>query len=211
MNRIWTHKWSKTVVFALCLVPLVWLGWRWQNNELGINRIETVARYTGDWTLRFLVGVLCITPLRRLPGQSSLIRFRRMLGLFTFFYGCLHAWHYFEVDAQWNKDILWEDLTTRKFFLAGLLGLVVMVPLAATSWAGAIRRLGGRRWQLVHRLVYVAAIAGVVHYYWQGKAALWEPVYWGVGVGVLLAYRTGHWIFEGIRRRKKILDTNRLR
>ncbi len=203
MNRIWTHKWSKTVVFALCLVPLVWLGWRWQNNELGINRIETVARYTGDWTLRFLVGVLCITPLRRLPGQSSLIRFRRMLGLFTFFYGCLHAWHYFEVDAQWNKDILWEDLTTRKFFLAGLLGLVVMVPLAATSWAGAIRRLGGRRWQLVHRLVYVAAIAGVVHYYWQGKAALWEPVYWGVGVGVLLAYRTGHWIFEGIRRRKK--------
>ena len=211
MNRIWTHKWSKTVVFALCLAPLVWLGWRWQNNELGINRIETVARYTGDWTLRFLVGVLCITPLRRLPGQSSLIRFRRMLGLFTFFYGCLHAWHYFEVDAQWNKDILWEDLTTRKFFLAGLLGLVVMVPLAATSWAGAIRRLGGRRWQLVHRLVYVAAIAGVVHYYWQGKAALWEPVYWGVGVGVLLAYRTGHWIFEGIRRRKKILDTNRLR
>jgi sulfoxide reductase heme-binding subunit YedZ len=134
-----------------------------------------------------------------------------MLGLFTFFYGCLHAWHYFEVDAQWNKDILWEDLTTRKFFLAGLLGLVVMVPLAATSWAGAIRRLGGRRWQLVHRLVYVAAIAGVVHYYWQGKAALWEPVYWGVGVGVLLAYRTGHWIFEGIRRRKKILDTNGLR
>lgn len=211
MNRIWTHKWSKTVVFALCLAPLVWLGWRWQNNELGINRIETVARYTGDWTLRFLVGVLCITPLRRLPGQSSLIRFRRMLGLFTFFYGCLHAWHYFEVDAQWNKDILWEDLTTRKFFLAGLLGLVVMVPLAATSWAGAIRRLGGRRWQQVHRLVYVAAIAGVVHYYWQGKAALWEPVYWGVGVGVLLAYRTGHWIFEGIRRRKKILDTNRLR
>lgn len=211
MNRIWTHKWSKTVVFALCLAPLVWLGWRWQNNELGINRIETVARYTGDWTLRFLVGVLCITPLRRLPGQSSLIRFRRMLGLFTFFYGCLHAWHYFAVDAQWNKDILWEDLTTRKFFLAGLLGLVVMVPLAATSWAGAIRRLGGRRWQLVHRLVYVAAIAGVVHYYWQGKAALWEPVYWGVGVGVLLAYRTGHWIFEGIRRRKKILDTNGLR
>ncbi len=211
MNRIWTHKWSKTVVFALCLAPLVWLGWRWQNNELGINRIETVARYTGDWTLRFLVGVLCITPLRRLPGQSSLIRFRRMLGLFTFFYGCLHAWHYFEVDAQWNKDILWEDLTTRKFFLAGLLGLVVMVPLAATSWAGAIRRLGGRRWQQVHRLVYVAAIAGVVHYYWQGKAALWEPVYWGVGVGVLLAYRTGHWIFEGIRRRKKILDTNGLR
>lgn len=211
MNRIWTHKWSKTVVFALCLTPLVWLGWRWQNNELGINRIETVARYTGDWTLRFLVGVLCITPLRRLPGQSSLIRFRRMLGLFTFFYGCLHAWHYYEVDAQWNKDILWEDLTTRKFFVAGLLGLVVMVPLAATSWAGAIRRMGGRRWQQVHRLVYVAAIAGVVHYYWQGKAALWEPVYWGVGVGVLLAYRTGHWIFEGIRRRKKILDTSGLR
>ncbi|MFN9461447.1 MAG: sulfite oxidase heme-binding subunit YedZ [Acidobacteriota bacterium] len=203
MNRIWTHRWSKPIVFVVCLAPLAWLGWRWQNNALGINRIETVARYTGDWTLRFLVGVLCITPLRRLPGQSSLIRFRRMLGLFAFFYGCLHAWHYYAVDAEWNRDILWEDLTTRKFFVAGLFGLVVMVPLAATSWSGAIRWLGGRRWQRVHRLVYVAAIAGVVHYYWQGKAALWEPVYWGIGVGILLAYRTGRWIFEGIRRRKK--------
>jgi sulfoxide reductase heme-binding subunit YedZ len=186
------------VVFGLCLLPLAILAWRWQNNELGINRIETVARYTGDWTLRFLAGVLCITPLRRLPGQSSLIRFRRMIGLFAFFYGCLHAWHYYAVDVQWSWEIIWDDVT-------------VLVPLAATAWAGAIKRMGGKRWQQLHRLVYVAAIAGVVHYYWQGKAALWEPIYWGMGVGVLLLYRTVHWIWESVRRRKKILDTNRLR
>lgn len=211
MNWIWTHRWSKPVVFGLCLAPLLLLAWRWQNNELGINRIETVARYTGDWTLRFLVGVLCITPLRRLPGQSGLVRFRRMIGLFAFFYGCLHAWHYYAVDVQWNQEILWEDITTRRFFVAGLIGLAVMVPLAATSWAGAIKWMGGKRWQRLHRLVYVAAIAGVIHFYWQGKAALWEPIYWGMGVGVLLLYRTGHWIWERNRRRKKILDTNTLR
>ena len=204
MNRIWNHRWAKKVLFAFCLLPLVALAWRWEFNQLGINRIETVARYSGDWTLRFLVGVLCITPLRRLPGQSGLIRFRRMVGLFAFFYGCLHALHYYAIDAQWNQEILWEDVTTRRFFIAGLIGLGLMVPLAATSSRAAIKKLGGQRWQQLHRLVYLSAIAGVVHFFWQGKAALWEPIYWGIGVGLLLAYRLGYWGMETWRRRKKL-------
>jgi sulfoxide reductase heme-binding subunit YedZ len=176
------------------MAPLAVLAWRWQANELGINRIETVARFTGNWTLRFLLLSLCITPLRRLPGQSGLIRYRRMLGLFAFFYGMLHGMHYFGLDVQWNLEIIREDLTTRRFFIAGMLSLGLMVPLAATSFQAAIRWLGGKRWQLLHRLAYVCAIAGVVHFFWQGKAALWTPIYYGVFVCVLLLYRAGHWL-----------------
>ena len=204
MNQIWNHRWAKSALFVLCLLPLLGLAWRWEHNQLGINRIETVARFTGDWTLRFLVGALCITPLRRLPGQSGLIRFRRMVGLFAFFYGFLHALHYYSIDAQWNHEIVWADVTTRRFFITGLISLGLLVPLAATSSQAAIKKLGGRRWQQLHRLVYLAAIAGVVHFFWQGKAALWEPIYWGIGVGVLLAYRLGNWGFDTWRRRKKL-------
>jgi methionine sulfoxide reductase heme-binding subunit len=196
MNRIWNARWAKPLVFLLCLAPLVWLAWRWHTNDLGINRIETVARYTGNWTLRFLLASLCITPLRRLPGQSGLIRFRKMLGLFAFFYGCLHAWHYFGVDVQWNMEIIREDLTSRRFFIAGMASLALMAPLAATSFQAAIRWMGGRKWQLLHRLAYVAAAAGVVHFFWQGKAALWTPIYYGVFLGVLLAYRAGYWLVK---------------
>lgn len=196
MNRIWNGRWAKPVVFLLCLAPLAWLAWRWHTNDLGINRIETVARYTGNWTLRLLLASLCITPLRRLPGQSGLIRFRKMLGLFAFFYGCLHAWHYFGLDVQWNMEIIREDLTMRRFFIAGMLSLALMAPLAATSFQAAIRWMGGRKWQRLHRLAYVAAAAGVVHFFWQGKAALWTPIYYGVFLGVLLAYRAVYWVVK---------------
>lgn len=194
MNRIWNSRYAKPVVFLLCLVPLALLAWRWHANELGINRIETVARYTGNWTLRFLLLSLCITPLRRLPGQSGLIRFRRMIGLFAFFYGILHALHYYGVDVQWDIGIIKEDLTTRRFFIAGMSGLALMVPLAATSFQASIRWMGGKRWQLLHRLAYVSAMAGVVHFFWQGKAALWTPIYYGVFLAVLLLYRLGYWV-----------------
>lgn len=193
MNRIWNHRLVKPAVFVLGLLPLLWLAWLWQSNQLGINRLETVSRYTGDWTLRFLIGGLCITPLRRLPGQSGLIRLRRMIGLFAFFYALLHAGHYYALDAQWNKEIIWEDITTRRFFIAGLIGLGLMVPLALTSSTFAIKRLGGKRWQALHRLVYLSAMAGVVHFYWQGKAALWEPIYWALGLAALLLYRVVYW------------------
>jgi methionine sulfoxide reductase heme-binding subunit len=194
VNRIWNSRYAKPVVFLLCLVPLALLAWRWHANELGINRIETVARYTGNWTLRFLLLSLCITPLRRLPGQSGLIRFRRMIGLFAFFYGILHALHYYGVDVQWDIGIIKEDLTTRRFFIAGMSGLALMVPLAATSFQASIRWMGGKRWQLLHRLAYVSAMAGVVHFFWQGKAALWTPIYYGAFLAVLLLYRLGYWV-----------------
>jgi sulfoxide reductase heme-binding subunit YedZ len=196
VNRIWNSRYTKPAVFFLCLVPLAMLAWRWQGNELGINRLETVARYTGNWTLRFLLLSLCITPLRRLPGQSGLIRYRRMLGLFAFFYGMLHGLHYFGLDVQWNLEIIREDLTTRRFFIAGMVSLGLMIPLAATSFQAAIRWLGGKRWQLLHRLAYVAAMAGVVHFFWQGKAALWTPVYYGMFLGVLMAYRVWYWVMN---------------
>ena len=194
MNRIWNSRFAKPAVFLLCLAPLVLLALRWHNNELGINRLETVARYTGNWTLRFLLLSLCITPLRRLPGQNGLIRFRRMIGLNAFLYGCLHALHYFWVDVQWNMEIIREDLTIRRFFIAGMLALALMAPLAATSFNAAVRWMGGKRWQLLHRLAYGAAMAGVGHFFWQGKAALWTPIYYGMVLGALLLYRGVYWI-----------------
>ncbi|MBI2688216.1 MAG: sulfoxide reductase heme-binding subunit YedZ [Acidobacteria bacterium] len=190
---MWNSRFAKPAVFLLCLLPLAVLVWRWQTNELGINRIETVARYTGNWTLRFLLLSLSITPLRRLSGQTGLIRFRRMIGLFAFFHGCLHALHYYAIDVQWNLEIMKEDLTTRRFFIAGMTALALMVPLAATSFNAAIRWMGGKRWQLLHRLAYVSAAAGVIHFFWQGKAALWTPIYYGIFLGILMAYRAGWW------------------
>lgn len=193
MNRFWSSPWTKLCFFLICLAPLAALAWRWQHNEFGINRIETVARYTGNWTLRFLLASLAITPLRRLPGCGALIRFRRMLGLFAFFYGCLHALHYYAIDVQWHWEIIQEDLTTRRFFIAGMTALALMVPLAATSFQAAIRFLGGKNWQRLHRLVYLSAAAAVVHFFWQGKAALWTPIYYGAVLALLLLARVWIW------------------
>lgn len=194
VNRIWNSRWTPPVVLFLCLLPLGWLAWRWHTNDLGINRLETVARYTGNWTLRFLLLSLCVTPLRRLPGMSGFARYRRMFGLTAFLYACLHALHYYAIDVQWNWEIIAEDLTLRRFFVAGMVSLALMAPLAMTSFNAAIRRLGGKKWQLLHRLAYVSAVAGVVHFFWQGKAALWTPIYYGVFLAVLLLYRAGWWL-----------------
>lgn len=194
MKKILAWRWMPQVVFVLCLAPLAWLAYRWTHNMLGFNRIEAVARFTGDITLRTLFVSLAITPLRQIPGLSALIRFRRELGLFAFFYGCLHALHYFWIDVQWNWMTIREDVTTRRFFIAGMLALTLLVPLAATSFDKAIRWMGGKRWQLLHRLVYVSAIAGVVHYYWQAKAANLEPLIYAAVLAVLLLARVALWI-----------------
>jgi sulfoxide reductase heme-binding subunit YedZ len=196
VQRFLSHPLTRLLVFLLCLLPLADLAWRLHTNSLGINRIETVARFTGNWTLRFLLLSLAITPLRRLPSLNPLIRFRRMLGLFAFFYGSLHALHYFGIDVLWDMEIIREDLTARRFFIAGALSLLLMLPLAATSSNAAIRALGGRNWQRLHRLAYPAAAAGVVHFFWQGKAALWTPIYYGAVLAVLLAYRVGYWLHK---------------
>ena len=186
---MWKNPWLSRLVFLACLSPLFWLSWKWFHNELGINSIEFVARYTGRWTLRLLLITLAITPLRRIPGLNPLIRFRRMLGLFTFFYGSLHAFHYFAVDVQWNWLVIVEDLTFRRFFIAGGISLALMAPLALTSSNAAIRWMGGRRWQRLHRLIYLSAVAGIVHYVWQGKSLTLPPLIYAGILAILLFVR----------------------
>jgi sulfoxide reductase heme-binding subunit YedZ len=195
---MWKSPWLPRLVFAACLAPMAVLIWHWQHNQLGINAIEYVQRYTGRWALRLLLASLAVTPLRRIPGLGPIQRFRRMLGLFAFFYGVVHGWHYFARDAQWNLAIIREDLTIRRFFIAGAVSLALMAPLAATSFDRAIRWMGGRRWQLLHRLVYVSAIAAVVHYLWQGKGGLDpSPLVYSAVLALLLGVR----VVFAVRRR----------
>ena len=179
----------KVPVFVLCLCPLFLLGWRALHNGLGANPIEYITHFTGDWTLQFLVITLAITPLRKLLHLPGLIRFRRMLGLFAFFYGSLHFLTYIWHDKFFDLSEIGKDVVKRPFITAGFLAFVSIVPLAITSTKGWIRRLGGARWQMLHRLVYVSAVAGVVHYYWLVKSDVRWPLAYASAVGVLLLYR----------------------
>jgi sulfoxide reductase heme-binding subunit YedZ len=189
MKRLLSSRWIKAPVFALCLGPLFALGWLALTDRLGANPIELVTHSTGDWTLRFLLIGLAITPLRKLLGWPELIRFRRMLGLFAFFYGVLHLTTYLWLDKFFDWPEILKDVAKRPFITAGFLGFVLLVPLAVTSTAGWIRRLGGARWRLLHRLVYVSAIAGVAHYYWLVKSDIRGPLSYACILGALLAYR----------------------
>jgi sulfoxide reductase heme-binding subunit YedZ len=189
LQRLIFRRWMKVAVFILCLIPLLLLAWRAIHQDLGANPIEFITHATGDWTLRFLVITLAITPLRRLLGWPEMVRFRRMLGLFAFFYGCLHFTTYLWLDKFFDFAEITKDVWKRPFITAGFFGFILMVPLAITSTAGWIRRLGGRRWQLLHRLVYVTALAGVVHYYWLVKSDIRLPVLYGSIVLLLLTYR----------------------
>ncbi len=188
----------KAPVFLLCLSPVFLLGWRALHGGLGANPIEFVTHFTGDWTLRFLVITLAITPLRKLLGLPDLIRFRRMVGLFAFFYGSLHFLTYIWLDKFFDLSDIWKDVFKRPFITAGFLAFVSMAPLAITSTAGWIRRLGGARWQALHRLIYLSAVAGAVHYYWLVKSDVRLPLAYGSAVGVLLLYR----IVVRLRRRR---------
>jgi sulfoxide reductase heme-binding subunit YedZ len=182
-------RWAKVVVFALCLGPLLWAGWRAWNQDLTANPVEYLTHFSGDWTIRLLVTTLAVTPLRKVLGLPELIRFRRMIGLFAFFYGCLHFLVFLWLDKDFEVREMLKDVSKRPFITAGFAAFVPMVPLALTSTAGWIRRLGGRRWQLLHRLVYFSAIAAVVHYYWLVKSDTRLPVMYGSLVGMLLVYR----------------------
>jgi sulfoxide reductase heme-binding subunit YedZ len=179
----------KPAVFALALVPLVWLAWRAATDRLSPNPIEDLTRETGVWTLRFLALTLAITPVRRITGWNTLVRYRRMIGLFAFFYGTIHLLTYVWLDQFFDLPAIVKDVGKRRFITAGMLAFAAMVPLAVTSTRGWIRRLGGHRWQALHRLVYASATAGVVHYYWQVKADVARPVRYGVIVGGLLLAR----------------------
>jgi len=194
LNSILTSKWTKVVVFLACLAPLGLLVWRGVNGDLTADPIAFVTHRTGDWTLRFLVITLAITPLRKLLHLPQLIRFRRMMGLFAFFYVVLHftTWIWLDKNFVWAE--LWKDVLKRPFITLGFTGFVLLIPLAITSTAGWIRRLGGKRWQMLHRLVYLTAILGVIHYYWLVKSDVRKPIFYGALVAVLLAWRLGNWL-----------------
>jgi sulfoxide reductase heme-binding subunit YedZ len=194
IKAILLSKWTKTVVFVACLVPLGVLLWRGFHNDLTANPIEFITHITGDWTMRFLIITLAISPLRKLLRQPLLIRYRRMLGLFAFFYVCLHFATWIGLDKFFNWPEMWKDVQKRRFITVGFAGFVLLIPLAVTSTAGWIRRLGGKRWQLLHRLIYVTAVLGVIHYFWLVKSDIHKPLQYAVIIGILLLWRIGEWI-----------------
>jgi len=215
-------SWVKPLVWVLCLAPAAWLSVRTAlifgllaPESLGglfhglapiANPLDYLTHFTGDWTIRFLCFTLAITPLRKLLRLPDLIRFRRLLGLFALFYGSLHflCWLWLDKLFDWNEML--KDVAKRPFITAGFAALVLMIPLAITSTAGWIRRLGGKRWRALHRLVYASAIAGAVHYKWLVKPGIRAPFLYIAIFAVLLMYRVLAWILEqnrgpaGVRR-----------
>lgn len=183
----------KPAVFVLCLVPLGVLVWRGATGRLSANPIEDITAATGIWALRFLLVSLAVTPLRLLTGWNAVVQLRRMLGLFAFVYVSLHFSTYVVLDQFFDPNAILEDIAKRRYITAGFLGFVLLVPLAVTSTTGWIRRLGGRRWQQLHRLVYVAAICGVVHYLWLVKGGdRRAPLMYAAALIVLLGLRVVH-------------------
>jgi sulfoxide reductase heme-binding subunit YedZ len=201
LDSILKSKWTKVVVFPLCLVPLAILVWHALRHELTANPIEFITHATGDWTLRFLILTLAITPLRKIPGMSSLIRYRRMFGLFAFFYAFLHFSIWIGIDKFFDWTEMWKDVQKRRFITVGFTGFVLLIPLAITSTRGWIRRLGGKRWQMLHRAIYLTAVAGVIHYYWLVKSDIRKPLQYAFLVAVLLAWRLGAWVSRRGQRR----------
>lgn len=185
--------WIKLLVFVLSLLPAAGLAAGLFTGGLGANPVEAITHSTGEWALRFLLLTLAVTPLRMLTGYGSLVRLRRMLGLFAFFYAALHLSTYVALDQFFDAAAIVKDVVKRPYITAGFLGFVLMAPLAATSTAGMIRRLGGRRWQQLHRLVYPCAIAAVVHFLWLVKADLTEPLLYAGVLTALLGYRAAVW------------------
>jgi len=181
------------VIFLACLGPLGRLAWKGFHGMLGANPIEVITHSTGDWTLTFLLVTLSITPLRKLTRQYWLIGLRRMFGLYAFFYGTLHLTTYVWLDKCFDVHEMLADVAKRRFITAGLTGFVLMIPLALTSTKGWIRRIGGKRWQALHRLIYFSAAAGVIHYIWLVKADLRKPLQYASVMGVLMVYRVVVW------------------
>ncbi len=192
-------RYGKPLVFLLCLVPFGVLIARGVSGALGPNPVEAITHFTGDWTLRLLLVTLAVTPLRRLTGQAWLVRFRRMLGLFTFFYAVLHVTTYLWLDRYFELGTIAEDVLKRPYITVGFAAFVLMVPLAITSTQGWIRRLG-RRWKTLHRAVYAIGLLGVLHYLWLVKADLMEPAIYGVILVVLLGLRVP-WVDLSMRLR----------
>jgi len=193
LRKFMACKLAKALVFLLSSVPFLILVWRSFRGDLTANPVEFFQHQTGDWTLRFLIFTLCITPFRKLLLLPELIRFRRLLGLFAFFYVCLHFLTYLGPDQSFNVAGMLKDVVKRPFITVGFAAFVLLIPMVITSTAGWIRRLGGKRWQALHRSIYVCAILGVIHYYWLVKSDVRKPLFYGFLVGILLIWRLLNW------------------
>ncbi len=201
---------AKVPLFLACLVPLGALGWEAYAGGLGANPIEAITHTTGDWTLRFLLVTLAVTPLRRLTGWNRLISYRRMLGLFAFFYAGLHFLTYLWLDKFFVWADIVHDIPKRPFITVGFAAFVLLVPLALTSTSGMIRRLGGANWRMLHRLVYVAAAFGVIHWWWLVKADVSRPEKYGAILAVLLGARVVFTMIRAAGREPRIRSASRL-
>lgn len=194
LNRVLLHPAAKPLLWLLCLLPLA--GWIWGgfSNGLGANPAETILRGTGEWTLRFLCIVLAVTPLRQWSGLHALARWRRLLGLYVFFYSVLHVLAYAWLDMGLDPAAIVRDLARRPFALVGFLGFVLLIPLAATSFNRAIKALGAARWQRLHRLVYAVAGLGLLHFFWMraAKHRYDEVLAYGLVLAILLGWRVWH-------------------
>lgn len=190
-------------VFTACLLPFASLVWAFFTDGLGSDPVETLIRSTGDWGIRFLVGGLMITPLRQM-GWSAPARFRRMIGLYAFFYVCLHLTTYLVIDQGLDVPSIVGDILKRPYITIGMLAFVLLVPLAATSTAAMVRRLGGKRWIALHRLVYLVGVLAVAHYYLLVKADITWPLIYGTILAIGFAWR----LKELSRRRRQIVRAN---
>jgi methionine sulfoxide reductase heme-binding subunit len=185
------RSWIKPALFFTCLIPLAQLVYGFYSDDLTANPIEFITRFTGSWTLIILITSLAITPLRKIFGWNALIRYRRMLGLFAFFYAVLHFLTYMVLDHYFDFQAIAKDIFKRPYVTAGFTSFVLMLPLALTSTAAMIRRLG-KRWQQLHRLAYVAAAAGVLHFYWLVKSDIRRPLQYGAVLALLLGVRLAY-------------------
>jgi sulfoxide reductase heme-binding subunit YedZ len=181
-------RFAKPAVFVVALSPFLWLTFRGLTGRLSANPIEDITLTTGIWALRWLLVSLAVTPVRRVTGWQRVIQFRRMFGLFAFFYATMHVLTYLVLDQGLAFEFILPDIVKRPYITAGMTAFTLMVPLAVTSTKGWIRRLG-RKWQLLHRLVYVSAAAACLHFLWKVKVAIGEPVYYALILGSLLAFR----------------------
>ena len=194
MRKLLLHPAAKPAVFVLCLLPLAWLVYATATNQLGANPAEALIRATGDWTLRALCVVLAVTPLRVVTATPQLARFRRMLGLFVFFYGLLHLLSYAWFDMGFDLPDILRDIAKRPFILVGSLALLLLALLAGTSFNRAIKAMGARRWQALHRTVYAVAGLAILHFFWMrsGKNDFGEVAIYAVILGALLGWRLWH-------------------
>lgn len=194
----------KPLVFAASLIPLSNLVYKGFTANLGANPIEVITRSTGLWTLIFLLITLSITPLRKLTRTPSLIQFRRMIGLFSFFYGSLHLMTFLWLDKFFDLHEIIADVYKRPFITAGFTAFVLMVPLALTSTRKMIQRLGGKRWNRLHKLIYFSAAAGAIHFYWLVKKDVTEPVQYGTVLAALLGYRVIVWTHKKYSQQTRV-------